>query len=287
MATSVTQLGPTRPDTTSDCPECGGVVRTSNAESYCEDCGLVQHESGIDHGPDWRDYGDDGHNPSRAKAGNLNHPDRGLGSERRTQSHDTDEKRRDRINRNIKSGRKRDRTRSYATTEIHRMTVALDLPEYLGERGKFIFRQLHDDALIGYDLDTMASACLYLACREEDAGLVGSDIEAVARSDERMINRRLHWVANEVGLDVPPPTVASRVRVVAGRLGASTDTTQQAVEYADAIDNGTGASTSALAAAALYAAGDWTQPTISDAANTCPVALRNHRDELPCEGWGK
>jgi transcription initiation factor TFIIIB Brf1 subunit/transcription initiation factor TFIIB len=189
------------------------------------------------------------------------------------------------IHKHTRSGSKRDRTRSYATTEIHRMAVALELPDHLADRGKHVFRQVHrrEDGIEGYDADTVAGACLLAACRDADAGRVAADIAPVARANARSIRRRMLWVADTADVALTPPCLPARVRVIGTRLDGGQQPIHRAVRQAHALDGATisGAKPSSLAAALLYETGPWTQATIADAADVTTTALRKRWQALP------
>jgi transcription initiation factor TFIIB len=256
-------------------------VAHTATESVCADCGLVTDADPIDYSPDWGYADDPEENPERARPGNRAHGDRGLGSVRDGGA-TRDARRQDALNRRAKE-RKVDRNRRYATTEIHRMTTALELPRYLGDRGKRLFRAVHADGLNGRDLDTVAAAALLCACREAQAGRVAGEIAAVARADERPIQRRLRWVASETGTVLPPPDVAVRIRVVHGRLPEADSTARErAVDRLGDLDaqRVASASPSVVAACLLYDVGPWTQTTVAEAAGVTPTAMRQRRDKL-------
>jgi len=161
------------------CPRCFGPVERSATEHVCRDCSLVVEDTPIAHAPDWGRNDDPDSNPERASPSNRLHGDRGLGSQR--EGSGRTQRRRDRINRHA-SRSKVDRNRRYATTEIHRMTTALELPRYVGDRAKRAFVTVHDDGLVGRDLDAIAAACLYLTVRQEQLGRTADEIAAVRPS---------------------------------------------------------------------------------------------------------
>jgi len=263
------------------CPRCFGRVTSTDTEHYCEECGLVVEESPVDRGPDWRSFADSERNPERAAPGNPNHADRGMGSTRHTQdATNRAGRRQDMLHRHARTGSKTERNRGYATTEIHRMTNALELPEYVGERAKLLFRKAHAEGINGKDLDTVAAACLYAACRRDGMGYTAGDIEEVARTEARPIRRRLYAVANLVDVEIPPPDVAQRLRVVAGRL---TPTDREAIRAAlTALEEMDDAeihrgSPSVLVGLLLWQNGPWTQADVGEAAGVTPTAMRNRR----------
>ena len=253
----------------------------SPTETWWRDCGFVLEDSPVDHGPDWG-YDDAETDPERAAPGNRNHHDRGLGTDYQPGDSDPDEERRARIGRHVRLGSKTDRNRGYATTDIHRMTEALELPRWIGERAKRLFRQVHSEGLNGYDLDTVAAASLFTACRENQQGRTADEVADVARTDSATLRRRYRWVVDRCGVAVPPPDTAQRIRVVASKLPADADATERALARFDRIDDATlaGTAPSVVAATLLYQAGDWTQAVVCDAAGVTPPALRNCRELL-------
>jgi transcription initiation factor TFIIIB Brf1 subunit/transcription initiation factor TFIIB len=182
------------------------------------------------------------------------------------------------INHHAKTN-KRDRSRAYATGQIHRMTAALELPRFVGDRAKHLFRRAHETDLTGADLDTVAAACSLAACRESQLGRTASDFTDVARSEELAIKRRLRHLQRDLALELPPPDVRQRVRVVAGRLDGGSEARRDALAMLEDTATQNGAP-SVVAASALYTAGDWTQREVCDAAGVTPAGERACRARL-------
>lgn len=280
MATSTHVTRDAQSDT---CPRCLGSVETTPTETVCGDCGLVLDDSPIDHGPDWGISNDGEASKERAKPGNRNRYDRGLGSSAlRYMTTDKDEQRRQTIDKNARNGSAKDRNRDYATSEIQRLAAGLDLPGFVGERAKRLFRDLHAESLEGKNLDILAASCLYAASRMNGQGRTTDEIATVARCDERPIRRRMWWVADELDLEVPPPDLRQRIRVIGQKLPSDSNAIQGALnrlEQLDGADTQSG-SPSTLAAALLYQAGEWTQAAVAEAAGVTPTGLRKRRDAL-------
>lgn len=277
MATNSQQVRVSR-----TCPRCFGRVEVTATEHYCNECGLVVEDRPIDRGPDWRnlDEGDDKSHASPAGRDHRNQYTHGMGSDIGRDGNFNARQRT--INTRVKRGKKKDRNRGYATGEIHRIASTLDIPEHVRERAKRIFTDLHQDHLEGQNLDELAPACLYAACREYETGRVPSEIAEGARCDERPIRRRVWWVANELGLELPPPNVHNRIRVVADKLRRDRKAVQRAIERLAELDGCavSRGSPSTLAAALLYQAGEWRQADVADAAGVSCPGLRARRDEL-------
>lgn len=280
MATNITV---TRVAQTHRCHRCLSTdIDHSSTETWCQKCGFVLEDSPVDHGPDWDTRGGPETNSERAAPGNRNHHDRGLGTDYQPESDDPDDTRRAKIATHTRLGDKRARNRGYATGDIHRMTGALDLPRWIGERAKHLFRELHAEGLNGYDLDAVSAACLFAACRESQQGRTAEEVAEVARTDTSDLRRRYQWTVQQLGLAVPPPDIAQRVRVVASKLPADPDAVDKALTGVSDTSDETlaGSAPSVVAATLLYQAGEWTQAVVCETAGVTPPALRNCRDRL-------
>lgn len=266
---------------TGRCPRCLGTdIDHSPRETWCRSCGYVLDETPIDHGPEWRSFEDSDENPERAMPGNRNRADRGLGSERRSDSAEWSDSRQEILHSRVSRGSRKDRNRDWVTQEIRRMASALSLPEFVTERASWLFRRLHEETLEGRNLDVVGAACLYAACRENGMGRTPAEIATVARCDERPIRRRVWWAADELGLELPPPDVRQRIRVIGSKLPNDAQAVQQAVSRLDDMDGGQVAqgSPSTLAAWLLWESGPWNQERVAQAAGVTPSGLRKRRD---------
>lgn len=266
----------------SDCPECAGSATRNGHDTVCSNCGLVLEGSPIDRGPDWgRPDERSDKDPERAKPGNHNLPDRGLGSDMGRPA-DPDLRRASMYHRQAKHGSSKDRNRGEATTEIQRIASQLDVADSLAKQAKRMFRELHAADLVqGRDLDTLAATCLFTILRIHRRGLTAADVAAVAHCSERMIHRRHRWLADELELQVPPPSLPRRVRAVATDLDLDRETTDRAAELAAEIEDlpEVNGSPSAIAAGVIYhtTGGKRARPTqreIADAAGVSTTGLR-------------
>jgi transcription initiation factor TFIIB len=265
------------------CPRCLGVeIDHSPRETWCRSCGFVLDESPTDFGPEWRSFADDETNPERAAPGDPNRADRGLGSTRRSKATDPSGSRKDKWHIRAARGSRKDRNRDWVTQEIRRMASALSLPDHVTDRAAWLFRRIHEETLEGRDLDAVGAACLYAVCRENGMGRTPDEIATVARCGERRIRRRVWWVADELGLELPPPDVRQRIRVVASKLPDDSEAVERAVSRFDELDGAQVAngSPSTLAAWLLWEAGAWNQTDVAEAAGVTATGLRKRRDNL-------
>lgn len=283
----------TATDTVGRCPECNTRVRQDGTEVVCEACGLVVDEHAIDHGPEWRRFDDDETNPERCYPGDRDRADRGLGStppwfRAQGPEHDREVDHRNQIARSGWS--RKDRNRDYTTSEIRRLTAALELPDPVAEQATRAFRAWHDaENLGGQNLDRLAAAAVLYAARAAHAGVTADDVLAVARTEGgRGLRRAMHRLADAVGVAVRPPSPQARLDRLVGdsNLDVGPETHTRARTLLD--DPPSGRSPTTLAAAALYLAGggrggrggrwsadsEWTQAELADVADICQQSVR-------------
>lgn len=266
-----------------DCPECHGRTHHDGVERVCRRCGLVVDvDRVVSDQTEYRTFSaDTDTDPRHYAPGDRNRGDRGLGSEIAHRAGDGSAARLRKWHGRTRQGTKKDRNRDYATTEVRRVGVGVGLPRPAIERGERLFRAVHDaTSLEGHDLDAIAAACLYAACREHSLGRVPDDLAAVARCESRRISRRVWWVARELDLELPPPSVPARIGVVCGRLGVDHAVEQRARQRYEQVDHVGDTSPSAAAAWVTYAASECTQAAVAEAANVTPATIRNARDAL-------
>jgi len=264
------------------CPECATRARPDGDELYCPACGYVLESNRIDHGPEWRDAYDPNArtNGKRTKASDRVLQDRGLGSEIGTDG-GTD-RAWDRLKTRNQWARadKKDRGRGYATTEIHRMTTALEPPGDWGDQAKRLFTSVHEREDLGghYSLDALAAAAVYAICRVQQRGLTPADVATVARCDPDRLRRTYGYLQRETSLQAPPPDAEQRLRVVAREADMVSDAVREdALDLLERVSDHerSRGSPSTLAAALLWVAGeDVTQAGVGEAAGVTPNAIR-------------
>lgn len=276
----------TQPTADDRCPECHTPTPTAERphERVCPDCGLVIEADLIDHGPEWRGrYDPEREQQVRTKAGNRDLHDRGLGTVLSADGGDRDAARRARIHQHARTGDKKDRNRGYATSEIQRMCVALDLGDDLATQAKRLFRAVHEEASQeGHDLDGLAAGAVYGVARIHQRGLAPDAVARIARADAAHITRDWRYLQREAGIEVPPPDPRQRIRVVAREADVSSQARERAVSALDGLDaqsisNG---SPSTLAAALLWLASEQTQAEVAEAAGVTPTGMRQRWHRL-------
>lgn len=144
-------------------------------------------------------------------------------------------------------------------------------------------------SFIGWDIETAASACLYLACKIEHEGISAEDIsKSVEGVRGKFVLRRAKQLRNELGLDFvdivdPHQYVEQQIE----NLNASEEIQDRAEEIISHVFDThitSGKKPSAVAAAAIYNASidvdeKITQKEIAKAAGVTQVTIRNQYQE--------
>jgi transcription initiation factor TFIIB len=286
----------------SGCPECGGLVHTNSIETVCDDCGLVLEDRPIDHGPEWCAF-DETERIARTRTGPALTPtrhDRGLSSEigfDRTDANGTtlSSRKRSQIGRLRREHRrsrwssKAEQNLAHGFSEVRRIVGALDLPRNLRDQACRLYRTAAGEDLIrGRSIEAMAAANVYAVCRCAGLPRTLQEVSVTsAVSHERVQNA--YSVLNR-GLELPtvpmePPEYVPRVT---SALELSTGTRQRAAALAkQAVRTGVanGYNPAGVAAGCVYQAvrerdERVTQAALADAAEVTPATVRARWNEL-------
>ena len=284
------------------CPECEGRLVADDAETVCDDCGLVVETDAIDRGPEWRAFGA-AEKEEKSRVGSpttkLMH-DEGLSTNIGWQDKDAHGKslssrQRQKMER-LRTWDERFRTRDskernlkQALGEIERMGSALGLGESVRETASVIYRRaLEEDLLPGRSIEGVASAATYAAARQAGTPRSIDEIAAVSRVDEMEFKRTYRYVVRELGLEVEPADPEQYVGRFVSDLDLSGEIERAAREL---LRRGkdeqvhVGKSPVGLAAAAVYAAAlgteqKVTQSAVSEVSDISEVTIRNRYQEL-------
>lgn len=283
------------------CPECDADATWHDEfELVCEDCGLVVDEDDVDHGPEWRSYGDDPFDGERTGAPEsfLVH-DKGLSTTidwRDTDAYgrqiSADERRKmARLRRwqtRVTGDANNGQNLRVATNELSRMASALDIPRTVAETAGMLYRQALDaNLLIGRSIEGVATASLYVACRIEGVPRSLDDFASVARTDRTRIARMYRLLVRELDLPVAPIDPREYVARYCSALDLAADVEARATDIIDAAveaDLLAGKSPTGFAAAAVYLAsqrcGDpRSQAAVGEVADVSTVTIRKHYQE--------
>ncbi|AGB31994.1 Transcription factor TFIIB cyclin-related protein [Natrinema pellirubrum DSM 15624] len=287
----------------SECPECTGRIAydEEHGERACADCGLVLDADGIDYGPEWRRFDDDGDDRCRVGAPvTARKHDKGLSTTIGWQDEDaygnriSGRKRRQlqRLrtwNERFTSKNARERNLKQALGEIERMASALGLPEPCRETAGVIYRRAVEEELLpGRSIEAMATACLYAAARQQGTPRTLVAFASVSRVEKLPIQRAYRYLSSELGLKIEPADPIHYLPQYASELGVGDETERLArkiLEAAKDRDLHSGRSPAGLAAAAIYGAGrltdeGLTQERIGEETGVSGVTVRNRYREL-------
>lgn len=229
-------------ETAGQCPECSGTV-SSGKERVCADCGLVVEEDQIDHGPEWRGVGEEW--TERARTGppaSVRKHDKKLQTQIGRLDRDgygnqlspSQREKADRIRRVSKWGttaNPQEETLKKTLAEVNRMACALGLPDHVVETASVLVRRSLEEGLFpGRCIEAMASAALFIGGRQHSNPRSASDIESVARVEEKRILRCYRYVASELELAIKPVNPSAYLSQFASELEVSQGTRRLAAE---------------------------------------------------------
>lgn len=151
-----------------------------------------------------------------------------------------------------------DRALVNAFREINGMADRINLPKTIVDRANTLFKQVHDGKnLKGRSNDAIASACLYIACRQEGVPRTFKEICAVSKISKKEIGRCFKLILKALETSVDLITTGDFMSRFCSNLGlpnmvqrAATHIARKAVE----IDIVPGRSPISVAAAAIYMA---------------------------------
>jgi transcription initiation factor TFIIB len=277
------------------CPECEGRLRSTSAETICDECGLVVSEDEIDRGPEWRSFADDDTNPERCGAPlTRSRHDRGLSTEIGRSTRLKGRKRR-RVARMRKQhnraqiSSKRERNQVHGFTEIRRLIGQLELPEDLRDRACVLFESAQaDDLLPGRSIEGFAAAAVYAVCRTASISRTLEEVVIIASADEAELKAAYGALNRELDLPTGPIAPTEYLARFASKLDVPTAIERRARHLAtDAHDSGltAGRNPSGVAAACLYTAArqaghELTQQDVGDVAGVSAVTVRKTYQDL-------
>ena len=283
---------------TDDCPECNGLIITDAGETRCEQCGLLIEGARLDRRGPRTD--DDEYLTTRTgrPLTNTRH-DRGLSTEigrgRDAQGNTLSARKRrqlSRLRREHRRGKwqsKAERNLGHGCTEIARMVAALGLDRSIREQASTLFRTAQDAGLLpGRAIESVATACVYAACRCARQTRTIKEVVAVSRVCQSRVRNAYLVLQRELGLQIPPQQPAAFVSKLASTLDVPPETRCAAVELAEqgqesGLVSGrhpAGFAAGCLAVASEQQGTDVQQADLANAADVCPATVRGHRDVI-------
>ena len=252
----------------------------------CPECGLVVGDRVVDVGSEWRTFSNEKSNVDPSRVGAAENPlltsDLSTMIGRSSSDVAFDESGVAKYQ-NRKHMSSSDRALANAFKEISNMSDRINLPKTIVDRANLLFKQVHDGrTLKGRSNDAIASACLYIACRQEGVPRTFKEICAVSKVSKKEIGRCFKLILKALETSVDLITTGDFMSRFCSNLGlppsvqrAATHIARKAVE----LDIVPGRSPISVAAAAIYMASQASedkksQKEIGDIAGVADVTIR-------------
>ncbi|XP_003808436.2 transcription initiation factor IIB [Pan paniscus] len=256
-------------------------------DMICPECGLVVGDRVIDVGSEWRTFSNDKATKDPSRVGDSQNPllsdgdlSTMIGKGTGAASFDEFGNSKYQNRRTMSSS---DRAMMNAFKEITTMADRINLPRNIVDRTNNLFKQVYEQkSLKGRANDAIASACLYIACRQEGVPRTFKEICAVSRISKKEIGRCFKLILKALETSVDLITTGDFMSRFCSNLClpkqvqmAATHIARKAVE----LDLVPGRSPISVAAAAIYMASQAsaekrTQKEIGDIAGVADVTIR-------------
>jgi len=260
-------------------------------DMICSECGLVVGDRVIDVGSEWRTFSNDKGGEDRSRVGGPENTLLGSsdlstmigpvlkgsagfggmgGAEGTTYTN----------HRTVSSS---DRALINAFRSISNMCDRINLPKTITDRANTLFKMVHDGRnLKGRANEAIASACLYIACRQEGVPRTFKEIVAVSTVSKKEIGRCFKLILKAHDTNVEIITTGDFMHRFCGTLGLNKDVQKAATciaKKAVDFDIVPGRSPISVAAAAIYMASQASddkrsQKEIADIAGVADVTIR-------------
>jgi transcription initiation factor TFIIB len=256
-------------------------------DMICPECGLVVGDRVIDVGSEWRTFSNEKDTKDASRVGAaenslLEGGDLSTMITMGTGDSSFDANGRP-LYRNRKTVSSSDRALSNAFREISTMADRLNLPRMIVDRANVLFKQVHEGkSMKGRSNDAIASACLYLACRQEQVPRTFKEICAVSKISKKEIGRVFKLILKTLETSVELITTGDFMSRFCSNLQLSNAIQKAATHIArKAVDQDLvpGRSPISVAAAAIYMASQASEDKksakdIGDIAGVAEVTIR-------------
>jgi len=272
-------------------PDAALVEDHRAGDMICSECGLVVGDRVIDVGSEWRTFSNDKGGEDRSRVGAAENsllgssdlstiigPAKGGGFGQMGGADGGGP-----MYSNHRTVSSSDRTLMNAFRTISNMCDRISLPKTISDRSNFLFKKVHEErTLKGRSNDAIASACLYIACRQEGVPRTFKEIVAISTVSKKDIGRcfKLIIKAHEMNPDMIRTgdfmhRWCATLELPKDVQKAATNIAKMAVD----LDIVPGRSPISVAAAAIYMASQAScdkrsQKEIADIAGVADVTIR-------------
>ncbi|XP_065191189.1 transcription initiation factor IIB-like [Sycon ciliatum] len=247
----------------------------------CRECGLVVGDRVVDVGSEWRTFSNEKAQGDPSRVGAAENPlldghdlSTSIGTIR------GDDTLRRLQNRNPSGP---DRALMSAFREISNMAERLNLPHSIMDRCNVLFKQVHQEKhLRGRTNDAIASACLFIACRQDNCPRTFKEICAVSKVSKKEIGRCFKLILRALETTVDPAGAGDFMARFCSNLGLPLKIQRAASHIAteaNRLDLCPGKVYTSVAAAAIYMASQAsetkkTQKEVGDVVGVADVTIR-------------
>lgn len=282
---------------------CNGQLVTDleSGEIACSKCGLVSGDRIQDSRAEWRTFGPEGADRSRAGSPtSLAYHDMGLATVIGKANRDSSGRR---LEASVHSSFQRLRTwdvRSQANSSAHRNLVQafseldrlkdkLGLSDAIVEKTAYLYRKAQEKQLArGRSISSILAAIIYAACREMGASRTLSDVANATNVKRKAISRCYRIIVFALDVKVPLMDPMKCIARIANKAKISEKTKRMALDTMGRVvtrEISAGKLPMGLAATVLYmtchANGEsMTQKEIADIAGVTEVTIRNRIKDL-------
>lgn len=286
------------------CKDCGSediFYDEGRAEMICANCGRVVEMRLVDSGPEWRAYNYE----EQRERERVGAPATPMKSDKGLKTHIGYHPRRDYRGESLSPMQQRkfnilntlnqqatdakDRNLRQAIREIERISSQLGIPENIQQAAVLLYRKaMERDLIRGRSINGIATACLFIACRQNGVPRNLKEFSTVLDMDINDLGKYIRTVIQQLNVRFTKPNIRIFIDKLGRQMGFSTPTILLAIkiiEEAEKKNLTIGKNPTNLAAAALYLAGIQngerkTQQEVAKVAKTTPVTIRNRFKEL-------
>lgn len=270
-------------DRTQTCPECKSHNITTDAETYCCDCGyILTARPKIELSePSWIDETDRRLGPQQSQRWLTTGSCIGYSSE-----YSETTRRFARYNDRLRSG---ERTLIQGLREIRSLGATLDFPDSIIERAAYWFRTATSEGLLkGRSIEAMSAASIYIAARERELPITKAEIADQSPVSESRIRGHIGVLQAQLSVSIKPAMPQEFLPKLASMLSISTTHERRArelLEIASEANIHIGKHPAGVAGAAIYTVDTYngdslTQADVATAADVSSITISRHHQRL-------
>lgn len=198
-------------------PDAHLIDDENSATMVCPECGLVVVDQMISEEAEWRNFADDSREESWSRSRVGAAANRFLSSAGNLETSITAIDKMGEYGHALVQRQKRrnvDKAMRTAFRLIEEMSDRINLPQSVIERAQFLYHKVYENRRLKgniVDNDSKTTACLYIACHEENCPRTLKEISAISEISARLINKSQRLIRKELNM---PTTVVDSNEMV-------------------------------------------------------------------------